>query len=50
MVEGILEHLAAGDSVDDILTEFPDLEREDILACIAFATEVLKHKKLSFAA
>ncbi len=50
LVESILEHLAGGDSIEDLLAEFPDLEREDILACLAFATEVLKHKKLSFAA
>jgi len=50
LVESILEHLAGGDSIEDLLAEFPDLEREDILACLAFATEVLKHKKHSFAA
>lgn len=50
LVESILEHLAGGDSIEDLLAEFTDLEREDILACLAFATEVLKHKKLSFAA
>lgn len=50
LVESILEHLAGGDSIEDLLAEFPDLEREDILACLAFATEVLKHKKLSFTA
>jgi len=49
LVESILEHLAGGDSIEDLLAEFTDLEREDILACLAFATEVLKHKKLSFA-
>lgn len=46
MVEGILEYLAGGDSVDDLLKEFPDLEREDILACIAYATEILKFKDI----
>jgi len=28
MVESILEYLAGGDSVDDVLEAFPDLERE----------------------
>ena len=32
-VETILEYLAGGDSVEDVLAEFPDLEGEDILAC-----------------
>lgn len=44
MVESILEYLAAGDSINDLLNEFPDLDREDILACLAYATEILKFK------
>jgi len=36
MVQGILEYLAGGDSADDILDEFSELEKEDILACLAF--------------
>jgi len=31
-VESMLEYLAAGDSIEDLLTEFPDLERDDLLA------------------
>ena len=41
-VESILEYLAAGDSTEDLLTEFPDLERDDILACHEFAARSLK--------
>ena len=37
-VESILEYLAGGDSFDDVLAEFPDLVREDLQACIQFAT------------
>ena len=33
-VESILEYLAAGDSIEDVLSEFPDLERDDVLACL----------------
>jgi uncharacterized protein (DUF433 family) len=36
-VESMIEYLAAGDSIDDLLMEFPDLEREDLLACLEFA-------------
>lgn len=36
-VSDVLEHLASGMSEDDILRNFPDLEREDIRACLAFA-------------
>jgi uncharacterized protein (DUF433 family) len=43
-VESILEYLAAGDSFDDVLAEFPDLERDDLLACLEFAAHSLKVK------
>ena len=42
LVSAILGYLAGGDSVEDILREFPDLAREDILACIAYASMKLK--------
>lgn len=41
-VESILEYLAAGDSFQKILAEFPDLERDDLRACLEFAAESLK--------
>lgn len=41
-VEAILEYLAGGDSFQDVLAEFPDLELEDLQACIQFATQSLK--------
>ena len=43
-VESLLEYLAGGDSIDDVVAEFPDLQREDLLACIEFATLSLKLK------
>jgi len=43
-VEAVLEHLAAGDSFEDVLAEFPDLGREDLLACLEFAARSLKFK------
>jgi len=43
-VESVLEYLAAGDSFEDVLAEFPDLEREDLLACLEFAAQSLKVK------
>ena len=45
-VEGIMEYLSGGDSIEDILTEFPDLEREDILACLAYATASMSAKSM----
>jgi uncharacterized protein (DUF433 family) len=46
MVEGILEYLAGGDAIEDILLEFPDLDRDDVLACIAYATASMKFKDI----
>lgn len=45
-VESMLEYLAGGDSFEDVLAEFPDLEREDLQACIQFAAQSLKLKSL----
>lgn len=42
-VRDILEMLAGGDTIDGILVEFPDLERDDILASLAFAAEQSNH-------
>lgn len=38
-VYDILDYLAAGMSEDEILADFPDLEREDIRAALAFAAD-----------
>ena len=43
-VESVLEYLAAGDSFEDVLAEFSDLEREDLLACLEFAKRSLQLK------
>lgn len=45
-VESILEYLSGGDTIESILEEFPDLEREDILACLAYATASVKAKSV----
>jgi len=43
-VESLLEYLAAGDTFEDLLEEFPDLVREDLQACLEFAAQSLKLK------
>ena len=40
-VEHVLGMLAAGDSVDDLLKAYPWLEREDVLACLAYARRIV---------
>lgn len=37
-VEFILELLATGQSESEILTNYPGLSREDILACLSYAS------------
>lgn len=46
-VESILEYLAGGDTIKDILDEFEDLAYEDILACLAYATLSVKTKSIT---
>ena len=38
-VQDVLEYLASGMTEDQILADFPELEREDIRACLAFAAD-----------
>jgi uncharacterized protein (DUF433 family) len=45
-VEMILELLSAGMTIEEILADYEDLEREDILAALAFATRLSKIKRV----
>jgi uncharacterized protein (DUF433 family) len=45
-VELILSLLAQGESDKDILADYPDLEPDDIRACIAYAHAVIAHDSL----
>ncbi|WP_251805270.1 DUF433 domain-containing protein [Antarcticibacterium sp. W02-3] len=36
-VENMLELLASGMTIEDLLEDYPDLEREDFLACLDYA-------------
>jgi len=38
-VYDVLSYLAAGDSIEEIIINFPMLTREDILACLAYAAD-----------
>ena len=38
-VQDVLSYLAPGMTVDEVLTDFPSLTREDVLACVEFAAE-----------
>ena len=38
-VYDVLGYLASGMSYEEVLADFPELEREDLLACLAYAAE-----------
>lgn len=40
-VKDVLGFMAAGMTADDVLAEYPYLERDDILAALAYASEAL---------
>ena len=42
-VKDVLEMLAAGASEEQILADYPDLEREDIRACLEYAAQYFDH-------
>lgn len=42
-VTDILDLLASGLGFEEILDEMPDLEREDIVAAISYASESINH-------
>jgi uncharacterized protein (DUF433 family) len=45
-VTTILGQLAAGQTHEQILADFPDLEDADILAALAFAAEAMQEREL----
>ncbi|MDL5055658.1 DUF433 domain-containing protein [Oscillatoria laete-virens NRMC-F 0139] len=45
-VSTILEFLSAGDSHEDILKGYPQLSREDILACLQYAQKMTQSHSL----
>lgn len=45
-VENMLELLSSGMSIDDILADYEDLEREDVLAVLEYATRLSQVKRI----
>ena len=45
-VEFVVELLAAGWSHEQILASYPHLSEEDIRACLAYASELLREEKV----
>ena len=40
-VQTVIEFLAAGDNVEDVLEEYPTLTRGDVLACMEWASRLM---------
>lgn len=49
-VEDVLEWLASGMSIEDILGDYADLERDDILAALDFAARLTHTKRVDLLA
>lgn len=45
-VENVLEWLAGGMSIEEILADYEDLTREDVLAALAFAARIAHTKRI----
>ncbi|CAN1501113.1 COG2442 Uncharacterized conserved protein [Spirosomataceae bacterium] len=43
-VDLILEKLASGDTIEDILKAYPNISKNDIFACLQFASESIKNE------
>ncbi|MBB5234853.1 DUF433 domain-containing protein [Deinococcus budaensis] len=46
-VSDVLDLLGTGVGVDEILSDYPDLEREDIYAALVWAARYVDHPRLS---
>lgn len=46
-VETILELLSSGMTIEQILADYEDIEREDILACLNYATKLSQVKSIN---
>lgn len=40
----VLDFLASGESVEQILAEYPQLKRDDVLACLAYGAELARER------
>ena len=47
-VHQIIRMLAAGDSIDQLIVEYPSLKREDILACLDYAASLTEEQVTPF--
>jgi uncharacterized protein (DUF433 family) len=44
----ILSHLSAGESIEEILENFPSINRDDVQACLEYASYLATEKVVSW--
>lgn len=45
-VENMLDLLASGMTIEELLEDYPDLEKEDFLACMSYAAKAIQVKSI----
>lgn len=45
-VENMLELMVSGMSIEEILADYTDLERDDLLACLDYASKLMNIKSI----
>lgn len=45
-VENLLELLASGMTIEELLADYPDLEHKDFLACLEYASKLVHVKSI----
>lgn len=45
-METLLELLSSGMTIDEVLADYDDLERDDLLAVLAFAAQLARTRRL----
>ncbi len=43
-VQTVVEFLSAGETEEQILKQYPSLEKDDIHACLVFASKLMNHR------
>jgi uncharacterized protein (DUF433 family) len=50
LISNLLGALGAGDSIDEVLEDYPNITREDIYAALSFGSKLAQFEELSYEA
>lgn len=45
-VDSMLELMASGMTIEELINDYPDLQREDFLACLQYAAKLIQVKSI----